>query len=567
MITFIAIVASFVLLRFYLAPKIAEAAGEGAVMLLVAAPVAWFAAGIFGGGASGWIGGVIIGLLAATPLTRLVLGAGGFGGLVGGHGGSHVRGNALATPARVKSLVRREESRFKIGDIPFPRRLETLHFLVVGATGSGKSQTFHQILGPIRQSTDRAVVADVGGEFVSRYFRDGDIVFNPFDARSVAWSPLAEMRGEWDADKLAKSIVPDGYGSSAEWNGYAQTLLSAVLLRSWESGTGNNGELLRLLTRATPEELKAYVTGLTAEGLFADGADRMLASIKGILSSYIKPLQHLDPDAGADAFSIRDWVENGEGWMFLSFTDGQFPSLKQIIAAVLDVSISALLELPPSNTRRIWFAVDEFSTFGAIQSIEPLLTKGRKYGAVALFGLQSLSQIRDSYGIEKAQTLLSCLGTWTALRCSDAETAEYMSVFLGDEEIRREQVSEGGSFDIMSMRRTSSSNTSVEYKQQRVVLASELQQLPNLSGILNIAGDIPPCVVAIPVAGGEAVAERFVQRERTKRLVQAPAPVSPAAMEGYAMPAPDEIDAEPYFDDAPEAVPVGTDRGPDFEPA
>ena len=147
-----------------------------------------------------------------------------------------------------------------------------------------------------------------------------------------------------------------------------------------------------------------------------------------------------------------------------------------------------------------------------------------------------------------------------------------MFTYLGDEEIRREQVSEGGSFDIMAMRRTSSSNTSVEYKQQRIVLASELQQLPNLSGILNIAGDIPPCVVAIPVAHGEAVAERFVQRERTKRLVQAPVHVSPAATEGYAMPAPDsgagaEIDTEPYFDDAPEAVPVAADRGPDFEPA
>ena len=354
MISFIAIVAAFIVARFYFRPRI-EAAGAGVKLVLflaAVAPLAWVISDWLGGHSFGWLVGVIGAPVAVMAGWKHILGGG-----YGGAGSGHVRGNALATPGRVKSLVRREESRFKIGDIPFPRRLETLHFLVVGATGSGKSQTFHQILGPVRQSTDRAVVADVGGEFVSRYFREGDIVFNPFDARSVAWSPLAEMRGEWDADKLAKSIVPDGYGSSAEWNGYAQTLLSAVLLRSWESGTGNNGELLRLLTRATPEELKAYVTGLPAEGLFADGADRMLASIKGILSSYIKPFQHLDPDAGADAFSIRDWVENGEGWMFLSFTDGQFPSLKQIIAAVLDVSISALLELPPSNTRRIWFAV------------------------------------------------------------------------------------------------------------------------------------------------------------------------------------------------------------------
>jgi len=443
----------------------------------------------------------------------------------GGYNADHVRGNAIVPAKAVKAMLKREDSQFSIGDIPFPRRFEVLGFLIVGAIGTGKSQTFHQILGPVRKNGQRAVVADVGGEFTARYFKKGDQVFNPFDRRSISWSPLAEMRGEWDADKLAKSVVPDGFGSGAEWNGYAQTLLSAVLLRLWESGAGNNGEMLRLLTRAPADEIKNFVAGCPAEGLFAEGSERMLASIMGILSSYIKPFQHLDPAAGNDAFSIRDWMENEDGsWLFLNFTDSQFPALKPLIAAVLDVSISSLLEMKPNADRRCWFAVDEFATFGAIQSIEPLLTKGRKYGAAAILGLQSISQIRESYGQQKAQTLLGCLGTWTVLRCQDAETAEYMSRYVGDEEIRRETVSTSSKGIEMA-----TTSTGSEWRTQRAVLPSEIAQLPNLTAILNVVGETPPCVVQIPVSQGAEVAERFEAKPREKRLMQSADPVADLA--------------------------------------
>ena len=80
------------------------------------------------------------------------------------------------------------------------------------------------------RSGKRALVADAGGGFVSRFFQPGDLLFNPFDSRSVDWSPFAEIRAEYDCARIAKAAIPDGHGDGQEWHHYAQTLLSETLL-------------------------------------------------------------------------------------------------------------------------------------------------------------------------------------------------------------------------------------------------------------------------------------------------------------------------------------------------
>ena len=161
-----------------------------------------------------------------------------------------LRGSTLVPQHDVLKQLAGVPSRIKIGPVPIPIKAEAEGFLLSGATGTGKSLAFHQILRPAREAGHRAVIPDVGGEFVAKYYRDGDVILNPFDARSKAWSPLAEMRDEWDAARISKSLIPDADGSSAEWQKYAQTVFSAVLLKVWESGCGTNHEIVRLLLLA-----------------------------------------------------------------------------------------------------------------------------------------------------------------------------------------------------------------------------------------------------------------------------------------------------------------------------
>ena len=425
----------------------------------------------------------------------------------------HLRGAELSDIKTIIKMLRGNPSNFELGGVPVPTEIEPVHFLFVGGIGSGKTLAFRQVLEAIRRQDQRAVIADPGGEFVSSFFREGDVLLNPFDARAASWSPFAEMRGPWDAERLSKSIIPDGKGAETEWNLYAQQIFAAVLERLWSRGNATNGELVRLLTIAESAEMRDLVTGLPAQRMFEAGNEKFLGSVLAIVSSYAKPLSWLDPAAGQGSFSIRRWIENEpRGWIFLTYRDDQLASLRPLLAAWLDVVASAILTLPEDRERRVWLVLDEFAGLGRIQSIEPFLTKARKCGGCALLGLQALSQLYDTYGREKAKTLLSSLGTWLVLRQSDPETAEVMSLYLGDREVLRqnESGSKGGD---------GSGNWSEQVAKTRLVMPAELQHLAPRHGYLSVLGPYPVCPVemVIPDKQPEA-APAFVLREQKESM-------------------------------------------------
>ena len=318
---------------------------------------------------------------------------------------------------------------------------------------------------------------------------------------------LAEMTGAWDSDRLAKSFVPDGEGSSAEWNHYAQTLFSAVFSHVFEAG-GTNADLYKFLVLSTDAGLAEICAGTEATQMFSEGASRMLASTRAIVSTYAKPLRDLHPGAGEDGFSIRKLIERDEKrWIFLTARDDQLAYLKPLIAAQIDIAASALLTLPESRDRRVWFFLDEFATFGRINSIEPLLSKGRKYGCSVVIGLQSISQFFTAYGQHIAKTLLACLGTWLVLRSPDPETAEFMSKYVGETEVLRTQNSgnkEGESW-------------SQQVTRERVVLASEIANLRDRFGVINLAGEAPAAWANIPITNLPQITEPFLIRSRTRK--------------------------------------------------
>jgi type IV secretory pathway TraG/TraD family ATPase VirD4 len=391
-----------------------------------------------------------------------------------------------------------DECRFKLGGVPVPEAVETRHFLLTGGTGAGKTQAFFQIADSARKRGHRAIVADLGGAFIKRYMRHGkDTILNPFDQRTVNWSPFAEMRQSFDAARLADSMVPRGAGGgeSEEWKSYARTLLRAILQRLFEAGAPTNQALVYYSLAATKQELSALCAGTPAEPYFQEGQEKFLGSVKSTLSHYIEPLTFLRPETGADAFSIRKWAEEeGDGWLFISYRDDQLAAIAPLIASQIDTAASAVLSGEEDLERRTWFFLDEFATLGKINSVEPLLNKGRKYGVCAALGYQSIGQPRETYGREKAQAILAGLSTWVVLRQNDPESAEYMSLYLGDEEIRREIKSSSNNKD------STSENTAEQYLRQRAIMPAELQQLADLQALVNIAGPLPPAWTQIPLS-------------------------------------------------------------------
>lgn len=428
--------------------------------------------------------------------------------------GGHVRGAEIDTGKSVARLLKNAKSRFSVGEVPVPIELETRGFLLAGSPGTGKSQTLTAALDALRSQNARAVIADASGIYASRYYQQSrDVIINPFDARCANWSPLAEIESIADIPALAKSMIPDAEGASAEWNNYAQTALEAILEYAYEHD-GTNGMIFELASVADISRLREVFAGTPAAPLVAEGNERMWGSVRAIVSAYLKAYQYLDPAAGTSGFSIRKHIiEQRPGWIFLTYQQQHRDALKSLIGACVDIAARAVLSLPPDRDRRVVFALDEMPLLGKVQSIVDLSTNGRKHGAVIFAGLQTIAQVRDCYGRETAQTLLACLGSWLVLRVSDAETADYMSRYLGEEERVRvvHSQSTGGEKDTTS--------ASQQYVKDRVVLPSELQQLPDLQGFFNLAGPTPTAYVTLQVQREHKRAEAFIPAPPRKRPV------------------------------------------------
>lgn len=439
------------------------------------------------------------------------------------------KGSELVTAEKVAKLVKRDgKARIRLGGIPIPQKSEPVHFMMLGGTGSGKSVAINQLLSRAYDDGDVIIVVDSGGDFASRYYDPKrDFILNPFDSRSVPWNPLVEMDSPYDAEALSRSIIPSGTGESKEWNAYAQTFLGACLTVLRRQRRLAISDLMYLVQEAPIEELVPLLAGTAAAAQLT--SEKTFGSIRVIATNYMSAYAYL-PDAreGAPPFSVKQFVSRGKsGALFITYRDDQLDSLQNLIACAVDVASRTVLSLPPDPRRRVWLVVDEFASIGKIQSIESFAAKARKCGGCLVVGLQSVSQLFDPnrYGEHGGQTLLANLGTWLVLRCSDADTAEYMSRYLGDQRVTRHSLSLS-----QQNRGGDSRSANEQVSVQRTVMPAELQELAPLTGFLRVAGGYPVAPVKLTI-----------NKSRQARV------------SGYA---PREFDSEPAARSRPEAVPA-----------
>ena len=399
-----------------------------------------------------------------------------------------------------------EASALTIGGVPLAHAQETLHLLLAGSTGTGKTTAVAELLDGITARGDRAVIVDPNGGYLAQFHEPGDIVLNAFDRRMPGWSPFLEVRKPYDFDKVARSIVPDGHDGDAAWHFYSQVLIAEVMRALLREGKGTTAALVEALTVWPAEKLAGLVAGTAAAGLFDKDAARALASTRFVLASHLKPYDVLP----AGDFSVRSWVEAADAssrHLFITWREDMTASLAPLIAAWVDIACTATLSLAPDPGRRLWLILDELASIGKVSTLEAALTKGRKHGLCCVAGVQSTAQLERLYGRETAVVLRSCFRNFCCLGLAkaDPETAETFSQALGEREVDRAVRSDtrGAS--------GSSKSVSVQRVRERVVLPSELGELPDLAAFLCLAGAQPVRRVTLTPKARAVVARAIVE--------------------------------------------------------
>jgi Type IV secretion-system coupling protein DNA-binding domain len=393
----------------------------------------------------------------------------------------HVRGSQIV-PTGFSG--RGARTHLSIGAARIDPGNECQHFLISGRTGAGKSQAIYGLLSTIATRRQPAFIADPGGGYLARFGDNRSIILNPFDHRDAGWSPFREIQADYDCERIAKATIPDADGDARQWHFYAQSLLAECLRVLWKRGNPSVKELLRMVTSADRTELAAALAGTSAQPITQPGADRMLGSTRSIIATHMAGWRYL-PDQGS--FSIREWVRQcvagQDRWLFSVYRDDQMALLRFLISCWIDIAVIELLSQPEDPARRLWLVLDEMDSLGKVGAMRDGLTKLRKYGGAVISGLQTIAQLRTTYGRDEAQVLLSCLSTKLVLAAGDAETAKYFEEQLGQQEVKRNNHSRGWSSSAMQF--SKSENVSEQNHLQATVLASEITSLPDLNGYVQ----------------------------------------------------------------------------------
>lgn len=356
---------------------------------------------------------------------------------------------------------------------------------------------------------DRVIVADPNGDMLAKFYRPGhgDVILNPYDDRGEGWAFFNELRHDYDYKRLALSLVPRGQTKEQEeWHQYARLLLAETARKLVDKHMPDVKELFRLTTIVPPAELKMFLTDTAAESLFV-GADKALASARFVLSSKLP--EHLAMPAGD--FSLREWLEQPEGNLFITWREDMAEALRPLISAWVDVLCTSLLslDLEQSAGQRLWMFLDELATLEKLPSLKDAATKGRKAGLRIVAGLQSTAQLDEIYGRDEAQTLRSCFRSLVVLggAKTDPKTCEDMSQSLGEHEVERDAFSRSQGF------RGNSSSTQFQRTRERVVLPSEIASLPDLTGYVAFAGDRPVAKAKLKITHFKDRVPSFEQRQ------------------------------------------------------
>jgi type IV secretory pathway TraG/TraD family ATPase VirD4 len=374
---------------------------------------------------------------------------------------------------------------------------EAKHFKLIGTTGTGKSTAIQEILSAALTRGDRAVIADPDGGYLRRFFdaERGDTILNPFDERSVKWDLFAEIKTPYDVEQLARSLIPDHEGSDRSWRGYARTFLSAVTRQAHEAGVTDTAELYRLMMVADRTELRALVKGTPAQPFVEQHDGKMFDSIRSVTSAAIGALEYIARQKGT-GFSIRSWVaDDRRGVLFMPYSAGQIAALRSTISAWMRLAIFEAME-PRAPTaqeragtqRRLWFVVDELDALGQIDGLKDALARLRKFGGRCVLGFQSIAQVSSTYGQGDAHTIVENCGNTLILRCSASEgggTARFASQLVGEREVLRTSISRSRRANEFIGTTSRSEHVSTEH----ALLASQIEQLPDLTGYLKYASE------------------------------------------------------------------------------
>lgn len=370
-----------------------------------------------------------------------------------------IKGGQILTAAQVNVILKSlgMASWFKIGQMPLVKDAETRHFLICGATGSGKTNLIDNILPQIISRKQPAIVVDQTGEMIAKYYDPtrGDIIFNPLDSRSHHWDFWADCFADNVNDgrindrleKFAKILFgfnrKGGSNSDPFWENSAETVFTSCADYAFTKGRRSLTLLNSMLKEWSLEDLASSLKSSPASRYLGAANKITASSILSVMTTMTKPLNYLSECNNNKTFSLNGHLkqikEGSNAWLFLATSPSQRELTLPLIACLLELAVSLLMENGIQKEKKLWFILDELASLGRLPALNGLMSEGRKYGACVIAAMQSLNQLYNNYGQYAGSTIFGQFGTKFFFRNDEPQIARMITDLCGTELIHKQQ--------------------------------------------------------------------------------------------------------------------------------
>lgn len=340
------------------------------------------------------------------------------------------------------------------------------HTLLVGSTGSGKSKLTYPAIGhacaTLSPRKGLVVIFDPKGDMypLAHYFAQKQRVplhyFNVTDDRSVAWDIAGDAENYLDIlHELISILIPLGNAHDPFWVQGAQSVALACAL-SLQHTRGTNWGLHDLYNAcfARLDKLIAFLrlnpsNEPTIERMLESEASKTVSGIMMQLSVSLQAMRlaaaHQYHTPRKNWVSLKKIVQEG-GIVVIGQKQTSRASTTPIMRAMFKRLSDLILDLPEYSHPPTYLFIDEFAYLGAqLPGIMDLLTFSRSKRCQVYLTVQNIDQLRENYGTNGSESIVSNCEFQVLLRAGSVATAEWASRLAGQERVLQPSFSHSGS--------------------------------------------------------------------------------------------------------------------------
>ena len=334
-------------------------------------------------------------------------------------------------------------------------KLLSQHLMLIGGIGSGKTNTFNQILQniiPQLTAKDVMIIFDTKGDFLKEFYKPGDVVIsNDSSAKGPNgvdyWNILRELeyssnRLNEDSIEIANALYADKLKNAGENSFFPQAakdITSAILNRfAAMNMRGNercdNAVLANQLKTANLSWYQDILKTLEFNAMRSYIPDDAPGQALGVLAEIQQMVRQLFVGnfANKGNMSIRQLVREKKGRkIFIEYDIGVGGMLTPIYSLLFDLAIKEALCRDKSEGN-VFFVCDEFKLLPNLQHIDDAVNFGRSLGIKFMIGIQNIDQIIDIYGEHRAYNIFSGFLNLFAFKVSDHSSRKYIKERLGE---------------------------------------------------------------------------------------------------------------------------------------